>query len=98
MALSEAFNKSCSAEKKADAVIEVTSGAFIYRFDFIMRQQLCWELNCGYNTISSPVPFSQLDRELLETVRNKLIDLGGHPPELPGEWPPQPAKGGTLKL
>ena len=29
------------------------------------------------------VPFAQLDREVLEFMRDKLIELGGHPPALP---------------
>jgi hypothetical protein len=39
------------------------------------------------NTRGAFTPFSQMDREVLVLMRDKLIELGGQPPELPPEAP-----------
>jgi hypothetical protein len=49
----------------------------------------------GTLLVSQVLPFSQFDREVLETARNKLIDMGGAPPEL---GPVEPPKGKGLNL
>lgn len=65
--------------------------AAVYKFNFLTRMVLC---NAGVYEKKSGmefIPFSQLDREVLEFMRDKLIELGGHPPALP-------AKEGTRSL
>lgn len=55
-------------------------GSVVHRFDFALRiMYSTTNTNDGGVTIT---PFSQLDREVLEALRNRLIELGGNPPAL----------------
>jgi hypothetical protein len=58
-------------------------------YDFLTRQMV---MIGSYSVASNgrrgaaplgTIPFSQIDREVLECMRDKLIELGGNPPELP---------------
>lgn len=96
MAHAEDFN--ASAEKYAgknsskftkdnEVQLSVTQpGAYydaIYKYNFLTRMVLCnaglYEKKAGIEFI----PFSQIDRDVLEAMHAKLKKLGGSPPPLP---------------
>jgi hypothetical protein len=99
MSLTETFN-AFEAKKVSPHAIQVVSGNFCYHYDFALRQQLAWFSPTGSQGWQpfGNAPFSQLDREVLELARNKLIDLGGSPPELPAAQQPDPPKAKGLNL
>ena len=78
-------NARYTVTKETDAVLSVrydaggTSNTLIY--DFNARILLA---RASYGGLSV-TPFSQLDRESLIEMRDKLIELKGNPPELPPE-------------
>lgn len=78
MSLSDNFNTTHRAEKVSDSVLQVYNGAFTSYYDFAQRFLYAGE------TIT---PFSQLDREVLILMRDRLVELKGNPPELPPESP-----------
>lgn len=87
MPLKAVFNQDYTATKDADAVLSVRYNAGGYGncliYDFNARVMLSRASNGGL----SVTPFSQLDRETLIEMRDKLIELKGNPPELPPEAP-----------
>lgn len=92
MPLKAVFNEDYTATKDADAVLSVRYNAGGYGnsliYDFNARVMLSRASNGGV----SVTPFSQLDRETLIEMRDKLVELKGNPPELPPEAPAaQPA-------
>jgi hypothetical protein len=101
MALSEIFNQGYEAEIAGDCALRVEWGvptrhglrnAAVY--DFALRQTMTY----SYGTPVGVTPFSQVDREVLETMRERLIRLGGHPPELPAVGDVQAPKPGAPGL
>ena len=85
MGLKEDF-ESCSKDNsgnfyaRGDVMLEYAPGwGPNLRYDFLSRLLLTSNSN-GVNT----TPFSQLDPEVLEFMRDKLIELGGKPPALAG--------------
>src|ERR1700680_1940468 len=96
--LAETFNASTQSRKISGNSIEVTSDSFVYRFDFLTRTVFTWEMNVSYRCGTPPTPFSQFDREWLDVVRKKLIDMRRNPPERTREKPLDPPKGGSLNL
>lgn len=87
-------NNQYNVERTAPAVLRITHSAgynSIYQnYDFALR--LLTSAMSGSNGVSvATQPFSQLDAEVLEVLREKLIALGGKPPALP-------AAGSTLSL
>ncbi len=50
-------------------------------YDFLARHMVLQDSKDG--SINRAIPFSQLDPESLEFMRDKLIELGGKPPALP---------------
>jgi hypothetical protein len=89
MSLSAEFNNFYSAEKLGNAVLGVTypigGGYWVTNaYDFAGRVMISRTSGDGAFAVT---PFSQLDRETLITMRDKLIDLRGNPPELPPEFP-----------
>lgn len=75
-------------EKAAPGTLRVTDAAGIwYFYDFNMRL-----MTAKYGEGLSTEPFSQLDREMLVEMRDKLVSLGGTPPELPAETQTGPQK------
>ena len=87
MSLKVDFNKDYVAVKDGDAVLSVRYNAGGYGnnliYDFNARVLISRASNGGV----SVTPFSQLDRETLVEMRDKLIELKGNPPELPPEAP-----------
>jgi hypothetical protein len=87
--LTDAFN-SCQASMISPTVLQVSSGYHHYYYDFAQRIMTAAIHHGGGST-----PFAQLDREVLTAARDRLIGLGGNPPELadsdPG-LPPAPAR------
>lgn len=88
MSLSANFNSSgYTASRVNDYVLGVTypysegSTYLTYHtFDFLAR---ILTTRTGDSAGGGAViPFSQLDPDSLETLRQRLVDLGGHPPEL----------------
>jgi hypothetical protein len=96
MQLSESFNDRYMPGKEADNVLRVYHSSIYHYYDFTARI-----LTTIYGSNSAAVtPFAQLDPEALVAMRNKLIELGGHPPELPSPQapPPETPAAGQLKL
>ena len=79
MPLKDIFNDNVNAQKTNDSVLRVYNGTWGCSYDFKQRIVL--------TTNGSIAPFSQMDREVLVAMRDKLIEMGGHPPELPPEAP-----------
>ncbi len=77
--LSDSFNGDFEASKLNGAVLYVSNGAYDYYYDFTQRI-----LTAGRGGV---VPFAQLDRDVLIMMRDKLVSLGGDPPELAPEAP-----------
>lgn len=99
LSLAEQFNaSSCYAEKISGHTVNIVSDDFNYRYDFMTRTMMSWNTSTGYIYGIGTLPFSAFDREWLDVVRNKLIDLGGNPPDLPRETPAPPPRQGGLKL
>jgi hypothetical protein len=82
MSLSFEFNKDYKAAKVNDYVLQVECAGSYFNYDFASRIMFAWGAGSGSYGIT---PFSQLDREVLITMRDKLIEIGGKPPELPDE-------------
>jgi hypothetical protein len=83
--LSEAFSR-IYARRLSPAILQVDGPRQSFNYDFVLRIM--------YGSSDSITPFSQIDREVLVAARDKLIALGGHPPELTPEAPaPQATKG-----
>lgn len=83
MSLKDSFNdQNYNFSKRTDTVLGVGNGVNGFYFDFALRV-----MSVGNG---GAVPFSQLDRDMLVELRDKLMALGGHPPELPAEAPSNP--------
>jgi hypothetical protein len=66
-------------------VILSGSPSIYNHYDFLQRVLL---VSTGYHDGGAQAtPFSQLDREFLEFVHAKFIELGGKPPALPNAFP-----------
>lgn len=88
MPIKSAFNEQYNAVMANDYVLDVSFNSsnlsYIYQtFDFMSRTLVTGRSSssAGFNV----TPFSQLDRDMLITMRDKLVELGGNPPELPTE-------------
>ena len=53
-------------------------GGIVYRFDFLLRAVIIVD-----NKVT--IPFREFDRDTLEFMHDKLIELGGNPPPLPAK-------------
>lgn len=97
MMLKDAFNNSdYDFAKLTPTVLRVRMGGGVsigYFYDFGMRI-----MTARYDGGLSTQPFSQLDRETLIELRDKLVELGGKPPELPRENNPAPQAKRGLNL
>jgi hypothetical protein len=88
----DAFNE-YSMSKNGNSMLDLTysnrAGTNYITFDFLTRTMVA---RTGSSESGLTVtPFSQLDREMLVAARDKLVDLGGNPPDLPAEAPSTPA-------
>jgi hypothetical protein len=100
MPLTPRFNEQYKASKENDNVLCVSyqaRGMTSYMlYDFMARVMI---VRTGSSEGGGHVtPFSQLDRESLVEMREKLIELGGNPPELPAEKPATGKPGNGLNL
>lgn len=88
MGLSATFNNDYAIKKETPAVLSVSYNAGGYTnvliYDFIGRVMIARTNGHGDGGLCV-MPFSQLDRETLVEMRDKLVDMGGKPPELPPE-------------
>lgn len=89
MSLAAEFNDNSYGRKLNDFVLGVqyslspsSSTSTYFQYDFMAR--LLTTRTGSSDGGISVTPFSQLDAESLENLRNRLIDLGGKPPPLPG--------------
>ncbi|HYD17895.1 MAG TPA: hypothetical protein VEF76_05410 [Patescibacteria group bacterium] len=91
MSLKAEFNGSYNASKVSAGVLRVTSDDYTYSYDFNARILV---VRTNYTREAGPhvVPFSQLDRDSLIQFRDKLVELGGNPPDLPSEASVLPGK------
>lgn len=96
MTLKDLFNSSTYAFRRlGDAVLSVSvnGSVSVHHYDFGQRLLTIFAIESV-----STQPFSQLDREVLIEMRDKLVALGGKPPELPPEKPSGPPVAGRLNL
>ncbi len=91
MSLTSQFNSSYNASLISPGVLRVASDDYYYSYDFNARLLI---VRSNYTREAGPsvTPFSQLDRDSLITMRDKLVELGGKPPELPAEANVMPGK------
>lgn len=89
---SSEFNS--AAEKAAEDCSLVNSVSILYAtdsgtariervYDFLARQMVVSVQVRGGNDTTHVVAFSDIDRETLGFMREKLVELGGTPPALP---------------
>lgn len=98
MSLTEIFNQDYRTSKCNDFVLTVDYSAYstvILIYDFAARLLISRTGGAGGQMVT---PFSQLDREVLEAHRDKLIELGGKPPELPSRTTADMGKVAKLEL
>jgi hypothetical protein len=82
--LKDAFNDVSPVLYKP-SVLRTSNGVSSLYYDFAQRVML-HSIEGGY----ALTHFSQMDREILVAARDKLVELGGNPPELPAETPANP--------
>ncbi len=86
MALSNDFNRSYSPQKLGNDVLRIGYDYATFFYDFAQRLLVTvYRYNDAGGTTTTP--FSQLDREVLVDMRDKLVELGGKPRDLPPEGP-----------
>ena len=67
--------------KQNESTLRLYIDGTYHYYNFVMRALL--SRTGGSDSGVTVTPFSQLDRESLEFMRDKLIELGGKPPALP---------------
>jgi hypothetical protein len=87
--MKDQFNNQYQARKENDYVLSLYYGAqggsVHIAFDFMTRTMIT--RNGRHEGGLHVTPFSQLDRDMLVSMRDTLVDLDGKPPELPSEAP-----------
>lgn len=87
MSLSEDFNSSHQPAKVSSQVLRVGYSYQTYFYDFQQRLlTTLYTYGSGLGGVTT-LPFSQLDREVLVEMRDKLVEIGGTPKDLPPEAP-----------
>lgn len=95
MSLTQDFNSSHHPNMTNSQVLTLSYGYQTYHYDFQQRLlTTLYTYGSGLGGVTT-TPFSQLDREVLVEMRDKLVELGGKPKELPPEAPTlnKPARG-----
>ena len=83
--LKDAFNTGYSASKIGESAVMLSMERINYIYDFAARM-VVMRADWGSYSVTS-TPFSQIDRDVLVAARDKLVEMGGKPPELPPEAP-----------
>jgi hypothetical protein len=78
LSLKDAFAHVNSVMENAVTLRVYNAGIYSY-YDFAQRQRTV------HTTPTLVTPFADLDREVLVAARDKLVELGGQPPQLPPE-------------
>ena len=97
MSLTSEFNSDFKPRKINGAVLALEYEYQKYYYDFqsrLLTTVLKYSSTIGGVTTT---PFAQLDREVLTDMRDKLMELGGKPPELPQETPANPGNARKLQ-
>jgi len=85
MKLTDSFNSDYTATRAGDGALQMrmsTGGGTNYMlYDFNLRLMTVRTGSSDGGAVI--IPFSQLDPDSLVALREKLIELGGKPPELP---------------
>ena len=86
MSLSADFNNTHNPQRMGDNVLRMGYDYVSFFYDFAQRLLVTSYRysDAGGTTVT---PFSQLDRKTLIDMRDKLVELGGKPKELPPEGP-----------
>jgi hypothetical protein len=79
LSLKDAFSHVNSIMENA-VTLRVYNGGMYGYYDFAQRVRL--SPGSGGHVVT---PFADLDREVLVAARDKLVELGGQPPQLPPE-------------
>lgn len=78
LSLKDAFNSLHPVLENAVTLRVLSTGIYAY-YDFAQR------LRSSGSPTPVITPFSELDRDVLVAARDKLVELGGQPPQLPAE-------------
>ncbi len=90
MPVKEEFNRKVTFTAVNDSTLRISNnGIYDAYYDYILRIMV---------VVDFAIPFSQLDRETLIQFRDRLISLGGKPPELPTEAPKAKSASNSLNL
>lgn len=94
MSLKDQFNGKYSAQRDNEYVLGLyykgRGGDTYIAVDFMTRTMAT---RTGYGDSGvAVIPFSQLDRDMLVTMHDTLVELGGTPPALPEEPAATPAR------
>ena len=100
MELKDAFNdRGTGVQKLNDNVLNLSygsnAGSTYISYDFLTRTMVTRNGHGDAGVVV--IPFSQLDREVLAAMREKLIELKGNPPALPLESPAKPGNARPLR-
>lgn len=92
MDLTNAFNGLYEAKIANPFVLDLyyraRGGCYYVAVDFLTRTMVTRTGSSDGGVFVTP--FSQMDREVLEGLRDKLVELGGTPPELEAQPPANP--------
>ncbi len=87
MSLSEDFNSTHQPSMVNSQVLRIGYSYQTYFYDFQQRiMTTIYAYGSGMGGVNT-TPFSQLDRDVLVDMRDKLVSMGGKPKELAPEGP-----------
>ncbi len=87
MSLSEEFNSTHQPKMFNTQVLRIGYGDQTFFYDFQQRlMTTLYTYGSGLGGVTT-TPFSQMDREVLVEMRDKLVEMGGTPKELAPEGP-----------
>lgn len=78
LSLKDAFNSLHPVLENAVTLRVLSTGIYAY-YDFAQR------LRTSGSPTPTVTPFQDIDRDVLVAARDKLVELGGQPPQLPPE-------------
>ncbi len=99
MELKDAFNSQYDARLTNSYVLDLyyssRAGSVYMAVDFLTRTMITRTGSSDGGLVVTP--FSQLDREVLVALHDKLVELGGKPPALAPEAPTAPGNSRPLR-